>query len=144
MPIYQCSTQAGMLNDELKAELSRAVTDAHCELTGAPRLFVHVFFNEMPPGVSWNDGNPDKKISGIQGAVRAGRPLEQRQALAQRLSSDWSRITGQPAKEVMVGINEIVSETQMEYGLLLPKPGDEPKWFSDNAKALDGISGTGL
>ena len=31
MPIYQCSTQAGMLSDELKADLSRAITDAHCE-----------------------------------------------------------------------------------------------------------------
>jgi hypothetical protein len=25
---------------------------------------------------------------------------------------------------------------QMEYGLILPKPGDEPKWFADNADAL--------
>jgi hypothetical protein len=32
----------------------------------------------------------------------------------------------------------------MEYGLILPPPGDEPEWFAKNADALDGISGTGL
>jgi hypothetical protein len=32
----------------------------------------------------------------------------------------------------------------MEYGLLLPRLGDEPKWFAENVAALDGISGTGL
>jgi hypothetical protein len=47
-------------------------------------------------------------------------------------------------KQVLAGLTEIVSEMQMEYGLILPKPGDEPKWFADNADALDGISGTGL
>jgi hypothetical protein len=29
-------------------------------------------------------------------------------------------------------------------GLILPRPGDEPAWFADNAAALDGIQGTGL
>jgi hypothetical protein len=32
----------------------------------------------------------------------------------------------------------------MEYQLILPRPGDEPAWFDDNAAALDGIQGTGL
>jgi hypothetical protein len=52
-------------------------------------------------------------------------------------------ITGQSAKQLIAGLTEIDSEIQMEYGLILPKPGDEPKWFADNADALDGISGTG-
>jgi hypothetical protein len=32
----------------------------------------------------------------------------------------------------------------MEYGLILPRPGDEPARFAANAAALDGIQGTGL
>jgi hypothetical protein len=58
--------------------------------------------------------------------------------------ASWTEITGQSPKQVLGGLTEIVSEMQMEYGLILPKPGDEPKWFADNADALDGISGTGL
>ena len=58
--------------------------------------------------------------------------------------AEWVEITGQPAKQVIAGVTEIVSETQMEYGLILPRPGDETEWFAKNADALDGISGTGL
>jgi hypothetical protein len=32
----------------------------------------------------------------------------------------------------------------MEYGLILPHPGDEAAWFVDNADALERIQGTGL
>ena len=32
----------------------------------------------------------------------------------------------------------------MEYGLILPHPGDEAEWFAKNADALDGIQGTRL
>jgi hypothetical protein len=42
MPIYQCSAAAGMLTSAMKAEIAAAITDAHVEATGAPRVFVHV------------------------------------------------------------------------------------------------------
>jgi hypothetical protein len=45
---------------------------------------------------------------------------------------------------IITGLTEIESDITMEYGLILPPPGDEPQWSADNAEALDGISGTGL
>jgi phenylpyruvate tautomerase PptA (4-oxalocrotonate tautomerase family) len=68
----------------------------------------------------------------------------QKQKLIKRIVASWTEITGQSAKQVIAGLTEIDSEIQMEYGLILPRPGDEPQWFADNAAALDGISGTGL
>ena len=62
-----------------------AITDAHVEATGAPRVFVHVFFNELPPGVAHSAGEIDTKISGIQGAIRAGRTLEIKQKLIKQI-----------------------------------------------------------
>jgi phenylpyruvate tautomerase PptA (4-oxalocrotonate tautomerase family) len=114
------------------------------EFTGAPRVFVHVFFNELPPGLSYSAGDPDTKISGITGAIRAGRTLEQKQKLIKQITASWSQITGQSPKEVVAGLNEIDSDVTMEYGLILPHPGGETEWFAKNADALDGISGTGL
>ena len=35
MPIYQCSAQAGLLTDKMKAQIATAITDAHVEATGA-------------------------------------------------------------------------------------------------------------
>lgn len=107
-------------------------------------MFVHVFFNELPPGASYSADGLDTKISGITGAIREGRTLEVKQKLIQRIVKSWTEITGQPAKEVVAGLNEIESDVTMEYGLILPHPGDEPGWFSKNADALDGIQGTGL
>jgi phenylpyruvate tautomerase PptA (4-oxalocrotonate tautomerase family) len=75
----------------------------HVEATGAPRVFVHVFFNELPPGVAYSAGEIDTTISGIQGAIRAGRPFEVRQKLIKQISAAWSKITGQPEKQVLAG-----------------------------------------
>jgi hypothetical protein len=58
--------------------------------------------------------------------------------------ASWSAITGQPQKQVLVGLTEIDSEVQMEYGLILPHPGGETEWFATNKDALDGIQGAGL
>src|ERR1700753_427483 len=144
MPIYQCSAQAGLLTDEMKARVASAITDAHVAATGAPRVFVHVFFNQLPPGIAYSAGGIDTKITGIQGAIREGRTLEQKQKLIKQIVASWCEITGQPPKEVVAGLTEIDSDVSMEYGLILPHPGGETEWFAKNAAALDGISGTGL
>jgi len=144
MPFYQCSAQRGLLTDDMKAKIATAITDAHVEATGAPRVFVHVFFNELPPGIAYSAGELDTKISGIQGAIRAGRPLNVKQKLIKQISASWSEITGQPEKQLVAGLSEIDSDVSMEYGLILPHPGSESEWFATNAGALDGIQGTGL
>ena len=144
MPIYQCSAQRGLLTGDMKAKIATAITGAHVEATGAPRVFVHVFFNELPPGIAYSAGELDTKISGIQGAIRAGRPLDVKQKLIKQISASWSEITGQPEKQLVAGLSEIDSDVSMEYGLILPHPGGESEWFATNASALDGIQGTGL
>jgi phenylpyruvate tautomerase PptA (4-oxalocrotonate tautomerase family) len=72
VPIYECSAQKGLLTEDLKAKIAAAVTDVRVEATGAPPVFVHVFFNELPTGISNSAGEPDAKISGITGSIRAG------------------------------------------------------------------------
>jgi phenylpyruvate tautomerase PptA (4-oxalocrotonate tautomerase family) len=145
MPIYQCAHQHGLLTgDDMKAKIASAITDAHVEATGAPRVFVHVFFNEIPPGIAYSAGEPDAEVTGITGSIRQGRTLEQKQKLIKQIVASWCEITGQSPKHVIAGLTEIESDITMEYGLILPAPGGEPEWFAKNADALDGISGTGL
>jgi len=144
MPIYQIACRAELVDEEKKAKMASAITGAHVELTGAPRSFVHVFFNQIPAGIAYSAGEPDANITGIQGAIRQGRPLEAKQKLIKSICASWAEITGQSLKQVVAGLTEIESDIQMEYGLILPKPGDEAAWFKDNADALDGITGTGL
>jgi phenylpyruvate tautomerase PptA (4-oxalocrotonate tautomerase family) len=133
-----------MLTDSMKAEIATAITDAHVEMTGAPRVFVHIFFFELPPGISYHADEVDTTISMIQGAIRAGRPLDVKQKLIKRISASWSAITGQPEKQVLASLSEMDSDVTMEWGLILPHPGGEAEWFATNKDALDGIQGTGL
>jgi phenylpyruvate tautomerase PptA (4-oxalocrotonate tautomerase family) len=128
----------------MKPKIAKAITDAHVDATGAPAVFVHVYFNELPAGIAYSAGEPDTKLSGIQGAIRAGRTLEQKQTLIKRIVDSWCKITGQPKKQVLAGLTEIESDITMEYGLILPHPGGETEWFATNAEALDGIQGTRL
>jgi phenylpyruvate tautomerase PptA (4-oxalocrotonate tautomerase family) len=72
MPIYQCAHQHGLLTGDMKAKIATAITDAHVEATGAPRVFVHVFFNEIPPGIAYSAGEPDAEVTGITGSIRQG------------------------------------------------------------------------
>jgi phenylpyruvate tautomerase PptA (4-oxalocrotonate tautomerase family) len=103
MPVYQCSFHHGLLTEDMKTKMAAAITDAHVEATGAPRLFVHTFFNELPPGVSYSAEGPAPKISGITGSIRAGRTLEQKQKLIKQIVASWTQITGQSAKQLIAG-----------------------------------------
>ena len=46
-----------------------------------------MFFNELPPGIAYSAGELDTKISGIQEAIRAGRPLDVKQKLIKQIST---------------------------------------------------------
>jgi phenylpyruvate tautomerase PptA (4-oxalocrotonate tautomerase family) len=119
-----------MLTNEMKARIAAAITDAHVEATGTPRVFVHVFLNELPPGVVCSAGESDNKLSGITGAIRAGRSLEVKQRLIKRISASWSEITGQSQNHLVAGLTELDPDIVMEYGLILPRPGAEKEWFT--------------
>lgn len=41
MPIYQCAHQHGLLSGDMKAKIASAITDAHVDATGAPRVAHH-------------------------------------------------------------------------------------------------------
>jgi phenylpyruvate tautomerase PptA (4-oxalocrotonate tautomerase family) len=49
----------------MKPKIAKAITDAHVDATGAPAVFVHVYFNELPPGIAYSAGEPDTKLSRI-------------------------------------------------------------------------------
>ena len=145
MPIYQCSYQRGLLNEDTKAKVASAITDAHVEVTGAPRIFVHTFFNELPPGISFSADGPDLKISGITGQIRAGRSLEERQKLVKRIVASWTQLTGQPQKTGHRRRDR--DRIRDPDGVRADTPA--PRQTNPNGSlrmldALDGIQGTGL
>ena len=59
MPVYEFVAPTGTATLDHKAEISRAVTRVHSELTGAPARYVHCSFFEAPRGSMFVDGRGD-------------------------------------------------------------------------------------
>jgi len=135
MPVYQCSTPL-VLSPELKAAIAREFTRIHREFTGAPEPFVNVVFHNLPYGSHYLGGAIRENGTLIYGIVRTGRPLATRQALLKSLSAAWSRLTGQPERNLLIRAEEANAETIMEAGLIMPRPGEEDTWIAANAAAL--------
>jgi 4-oxalocrotonate tautomerase family enzyme len=129
MPQYHCLVQQGLLSAQKKAEAAREITRVHCELTNAPKHFVHVIFREVAPG-DWFTADQPSSFSIVNAFIRAGRSDEQKQKLMTQISSGWSKVTGQAERELVVTITEIRSEAWMEAGQIMPQPGDEKEWFA--------------
>ena len=80
MPLYECVTTAGTLNEDQREQIADAITQAHCELTGAPVELVHVIFSDIPRGNSYSGGKRATPTV-IRGNIRAGRSDEVRHTL---------------------------------------------------------------
>ncbi|HYX53467.1 MAG TPA: tautomerase family protein [Candidatus Limnocylindrales bacterium] len=129
MPQYRCLVQANKFPREKKAELAQEITRIHCELTGAPAHFVHVLFSEFSAGEWFTAGEPSG-FSIINALIRSGRSDDQKSSLLAKISSGWSRISGQSKREIVVTVTEMRSEHWMEAGQLMPQPGGEKEWFA--------------
>lgn len=135
MPFYQCLVPAGSLSADNRAALAEAITEVHCNVTGAPRGFVNVVFVEYDPTAYFTAGKPNR-CSAINGTIRAGRDRETRARLLTELSQAWVSITGQDARQLLIGLNEIDPTSIMEAGLIMPAPGEEAEWLERNQHVL--------
>jgi phenylpyruvate tautomerase PptA (4-oxalocrotonate tautomerase family) len=135
MPIYQCNTSKA-LSPEMKAAIAKEITRIHVEFTAAPEPFINVVFSDLPLGSHYLAGAVRENGTLINAIVRAGRTLETRQALLKSLSAAWSRLTGQPERNLVIKIEEADAATIMEAGLIMPRPGEEAEWLEVNKAAL--------
>lgn len=141
MPLYQCLVPAGSLDADHRADLAEAITTIHTSVTGAPRGFVNVVFTEYEPSVFFTAGRPHT-VSVISGTIRAGRDRATRAELLTRLSEAWTAITGQDARSLLVGLNEIDPTSVMESGLIMPAPGEEAAWMDRHKQELGDVLST--
>jgi phenylpyruvate tautomerase PptA (4-oxalocrotonate tautomerase family) len=129
MPTYTCTAAAGLLDAERKARIAEAITRAHGEVTGAPRHFAQVLFDEVRAGDHFIGGAPlahDHLF--VHGRIRAGRSAVDRHALLTRLVRDVAQAAGLSPFAIWVYLLELPARAMAEFGHVLPEPGDEPAW----------------
>ena len=129
MPFYHAIVRPGVLDVEDRQALANDVTTLHCDVTGAPRTFVHVLFtiddaNRLPRGIDCS----------YRANIRSGRTPAQKDELTARLRMVTADRTDAALSGVAIEIEETEASFVMEGGRLLPEPGtpEEEAW-----KALD-------
>ena len=138
MPLYQCISPEGLLDDSGRKNIAGEITRIHCNATGAPPSFVNVLFLDTPSGKFFIEGRPSNH-SVVLGRIRQGRDVATRQAMLRDLSQMWAQLTGQSEGELLVALSDDPSENVMEAGLILPRPGEEDQWFRENRTRLTAL-----
>jgi phenylpyruvate tautomerase PptA (4-oxalocrotonate tautomerase family) len=124
VPLYQCISPQGLLDDAVRGELADEITRIHCDATGVPPSFVNVMFLDVPSGRYFVAGKPAAH-SVMNVAIRAGRDLATRQRILRELSQMWTRLSGQPEEELLISLWENPAENVIEGGSIFPALGQE-------------------
>ena len=130
MPTYTCTTLEGRLTAEQKSKIAGEITRIHAEVTGAPGFFAQVIFTEVSAGNLFMGGAALKHDHVfVHGLIRAGRAAVDKT----RMITLMAKAVGEAARvdsmrAVWVYVAELPPRQMIEFGHLLPEPGDEAAW----------------
>lgn len=131
MPTYICTARDGALTKDQKAQIATEITRVHNNVTGAPRFFVQVLFNDLKAGSQFIGGaRPPSDQVWIRGDIRAGRSEQDKARLLLDILHGFSRISGVPEADVWVYLTELPAKNMAEFGQVLPEPGAEEAWMA--------------
>ena len=130
MPTYTCTSAEGRLSAEQKSRIASEITRIHAEVTGAPSYFAQMIFSEVASGDWFMRGVPlahDHIF--VYGHIRSGRAAVDKTRMI-RLMADAIRAAANvdSTRAVWVYLNELQPRQMIEFGHVLPEPGDEPAW----------------
>src|SRR5579859_4979000 len=106
MPLYNVITQAGTLNDDAKAKLANALTTLHSDYASVPKNWVHVVFQDYPPGSGFTGGQADATASLVV-TIRNGRTADYKRGLLTRLWALLQEATGASDEQIVMAIQEV-------------------------------------
>lgn len=128
MPVYTCTTTQATLSADIKAGLAAEVTRIHSMINHVPGSYVNVVFHELAPDAIYTNGQPAQPLL-INGWVRTGHPEAQSSQLVAEIAAAATRVTGIPAKRVLVVLQNSPAHLAIEGGRVLPAPGEEEEWL---------------
>jgi len=136
MPTYALTTARKLTADQ-RAKLVASVTSIHQVEAKAPRYFVQVVFYNVEPGSIFIGGeaaSPDHVW--VRADIRSGRTREQKANMLRRIMREASEILGISEQAVWVYISDIPAHGVLEFGNVLPEPGEEAAWLASLPVAL--------
>ncbi|WP_422049424.1 tautomerase family protein [Shimia sp.] len=124
MPLYMCNAVHGVISAHAKKRIAEDITDIHCDVTRAPRAFVHAFFFEDAPQLAI-----DGKAVFLFASIREGHSEAQKAALVSRITASIHAHVGIDMSQIVMDITDVPASWVMEGGEILPEPGEEGDWI---------------
>ena len=137
MPTYTVTNSNFNLKTKQKEEIAKGITKIHNKVTGANTYFAQVIFNKTNNNDHFMGG---KKIREPQiflhGQIRGGRNNRIKKKLILELRNILVKKSNLDKTQVWVYIDELPASQMIEYGEILPKSGQENKWFNNLSARL--------
>ena len=137
MPTYIVKYSNIYLSQKQKNSIANDITNTHSKFTGANTFFAQVIFQKNQKKAHFMGGKLVKtKEIFLNGQIRAGRTSRVKKQLILGLRKILIKNTKLQRDFVWVYLEDLLPEQMIEYGKVLPKSGQEKKWFNSLSLSL--------
>ena len=137
MPTYTVKYSNFNLSQKQKNLIANDISNTHSKFTGANTFFAQVIFQKNEKNSHFMGGKlVNTKEIFLNGQIRAGRTLEVKKKLILGLRKILIKNTKLKKDFVWVYLEDLSPDQMIEYGEILPKSGQEKKWFDSLTLSL--------
>jgi phenylpyruvate tautomerase PptA (4-oxalocrotonate tautomerase family) len=137
MPTYVCYTHRGQVAAAAKAEIAAGIAQIHHGFTGAPIAFTQCIFRDLNPNDHFIGGQPAPRDGvWVYGHIRTGRTASAKRHILLGIQDLLRHVLKVSDSVVWVYLNELAHNDMVEFGRVLPEPGDEQAWMEDLPSGL--------